>query len=66
MPANAYGIDVLDHYIKLIYKIAIRNYKDCGADFVLKKLERSYNKLSERGKQIIEPQRGAARLLLKK
>ena len=39
---------------------------DDGADFVLKKLERSYNKLSERGRQIIKPQHDAARLLLKK
>lgn len=39
---------------------------DDGADFVLKKLERSYNKLSERGKQIIKPQYEAAKVLLLK
>lgn len=39
---------------------------DEGADFVYQKLERSYNKLSEKGKQIIEPQHEAAKLLLLK
>lgn len=39
---------------------------DDGRDFVFKKLERSYNKLSERGKQIIKPQYEAAKLLLKR
>ena len=37
---------------------------DDGADFVLKKLERSFNKLSEKGKQIILPQYEAAKILL--
>lgn len=39
---------------------------DDGADFVLKKLVRSYKKLSEKGKQIIKPQHEAAKLLLLK
>ena len=39
---------------------------DDGADFVLQKLERSYNKLSERGKEIIKPRLDAAKLLLSK
>ena len=37
---------------------------DEGADFVLNKLERSFNKLSEKGKQIILPQYEAAKILL--
>lgn len=37
---------------------------DEGADFVLKKLERSYNKLSEKGKKIITPQYEASKILL--
>ena len=37
---------------------------DEGADFVLKKLERSYNKLSENGKKIITPQYEASKILL--
>ena len=37
---------------------------DDGADFVLNKLERSFNKLSEKGKQIILPQYEAAKILL--
>lgn len=37
---------------------------DKGAEFVLNKLERSYNKLSEQGKKIILPQYEAAKLLL--
>lgn len=39
---------------------------DEGADFVLNKLERSYNKLSEAGKELIENERKAAKILLKK
>lgn len=39
---------------------------DDGADFVLKKLMRSYNKLSNKGKQIITPQYEAAKILLLK
>lgn len=37
---------------------------DEGADFVLQKLERSYNKLSENGKKIITPQYEASKILL--
>lgn len=37
---------------------------DEGADFVYKKLERSYNKLSEKGKEIIKPYYEASKLLL--
>lgn len=39
---------------------------DDGADFVLKKLIRSYNKLSDKGKEIITPQYEAAKILLLK
>ena len=39
---------------------------DEGAEFVYQKLERSYNKLSEKGKQIIEPYYSAAKILLLK
>ena len=39
---------------------------DEGVDFVYKKLERSYNKLSEKGKKIIKPQYEAAKILLLK
>lgn len=39
---------------------------DEGAEFVLNKLERSYNKLSEAGKGLIENERKAAKILLKK
>lgn len=39
---------------------------DEGTDFVYKKLERSYNKLSDKGKKIIEPQYKAAKVLLLK
>ena len=39
---------------------------DEGANFVLEKLMRSYNKLSNKGKQIIEPQYEAAKILLLK
>lgn len=35
-----------------------------GADFVYKKLERSYNKLSEKGKEIIVPQYEASKVIL--
>ncbi len=35
-----------------------------GADFVFHKLERSYHKLSEQGKKIIEPHYEAAKILL--
>ena len=37
---------------------------DEGAEFVLHKLDRSYNKLSPRGKEIILPQYEAAKVLL--
>lgn len=37
---------------------------DEGADFVYKKLERSYNKLSEKGKEIIKPYYEASKLFL--
>ena len=39
---------------------------DEGRDFVYNKLNRSYNKLSKRGKKIIKPQYEAAKLLLSK
>lgn len=39
---------------------------DEGAEFVLNKLERSYNKLSEAGKGLIENERKAAKILLKR
>ena len=37
---------------------------DEGAQFVIKKLDRSYNKLSNKGKELIESQYKAAKLLL--
>ena len=39
---------------------------DAGSDFVYSKLERSYNKLSEKGKRLIQPYYEAAKMLLKK
>lgn len=39
---------------------------DDGAEFVYNKLERSYNKLSEKGKEIITPHYEASKVLLKK
>ena len=39
---------------------------DEGANFVYNKLERSYNKLSPQGKEIVEREHQAAKLLLKK
>ena len=39
---------------------------DAGSDFVYSKLERSYNKLSKKGKQLIHTYYEAAKLLLKK
>lgn len=39
---------------------------DEGAEFVYKKLERSYNKLSEKGKEIIRPQYEASKILFLK
>lgn len=38
---------------------------DEGAEFVMKKLNRSYNKLSSKGKALVEQQYEAAKLLLK-
>ena len=39
---------------------------DEGAEFVYNKLERSYNKLSKKGKEIIKPKYEAAKELLSK
>lgn len=39
---------------------------DEGREFVFKKLERSYNKLSEKGKEIIKPYYEASKILLSK
>ena len=39
---------------------------DEGSKFILEKLERSYNKLSEKGKEIIKPQYEATKVLLNK
>jgi len=38
---------------------------DEGAEFVMKKLNRSYNKLSSKGKELVQKQYEAAKLLLK-
>lgn len=38
---------------------------DEGSDFVMKKLNRSYNKLSSKGKELVQKQYEAAKLLLK-
>lgn len=32
MQSNAYGIGAFDHHIELVYKIAIKNYEEYGAD----------------------------------
>lgn len=39
---------------------------DEGAEFVYNKLQRSYNKLSEKGKEIILPHYQASQLILKR
>jgi len=39
---------------------------DDGTEFVYKKLERNYNKLSEKGKDIINPHYAASKILLLK
>ena len=39
---------------------------DDGAEFVANKLERSYIKLSDKGKELIKPHYDAAKVLLKK
>lgn len=59
--AHFYSIPSLLRMVYVEKKMSI----DEGVAFVLKKLERSYNKLSEKGKKIIKPQYEAAKLLLK-
>lgn len=60
--AHFYSIPSL---LRMVYVEKQMSIED-GADFVYKKLERSYNKLSEKGKEIILPQYEAAKTLLLK
>lgn len=59
--AHFYSVPSL---LKMVYvekKMSI----DEGAEFVLNKLQRSYNKLSSKGKKLVEAQYEAAKILLK-
>lgn len=60
--AHFYNIPSLLEMVYVEKKLPI----DEGADFVLNKLKRSYNKLSSKGKEIIKPHYQAALLLLDK
>ena len=60
--AHFYSIPSLLRMVYVEKEMAI----DDGAEFVYNKLERSYNKLSNRGKEIITPHYEAAKILLKK
>ena len=60
--AHFYSVPSLLHMVYVEKNMSI----DEGAEFVYQKLERSYNKLSEKGKQIIEPYYSAAKILLLK
>lgn len=62
--------DAMTHFYNIpsLLSMVYREKKmdiDEGAIFVYEKLQRSYNKLSEQGKKIIEPQYKAAQLVLK-
>lgn len=59
--AHFYSVPSL---LKMVY-VNKRMEIDEGADFVLHKLERSYNKLSLKGKKLVDKQYKAACLLLK-
>lgn len=58
--AHFYSVPSLLHMVYVEKNMSI----DEGADFVYQKLERSYNKLSEKGKQIVLPQYEASKILL--
>ena len=60
--AHFYSVPSLLRMVYVEKQMAI----DEGAEFVLNKLERSYNKLSEAGKELIEDERKSAKILLKK
>ena len=55
----------LPSLLRMVY-VEKRMSIDDGAEFVYNKLERSYNKLSNRGKEIITPHYESAKILLKK
>lgn len=60
--AHFYSVPSLLRMVYVEKKLSI----DEGSDFVLHKLKRSYNKLSNQGKSIILPQYQAAKILLRK
>lgn len=60
--AHFYSVPSL---LRMVY-VEKRMSIDEGSEFVSAKLERSYNKLSEKGKEIIKPHYDAAKILLKK
>lgn len=35
LPSNTYGIGAWEHYIKLVYKIAIKNCDEYGANYYI-------------------------------
>lgn len=60
--AHFYGVASLFRMVYVEKNMSV----DEGIEFVQKKLERSYNKLSEKGKEIIKPEYEAAKILLMK
>ncbi len=60
--AHFYNIPSL---LKMVY-VEKKMDIDEGANFVLNKFERSYNKLSNKGKHIIYPEYEAAQKILKR
>ncbi len=60
--AHFYSVPSLLRMVYVEKKMSI----DDGADFVYNKLQRSYNKLSDKGKEIILPNYEAAKILLLK
>ena len=60
--AHFYSVPSLLRMVYVEKKMSI----DDGAEFVYEKLERSYNKLSDKGKEIILPQYKASKILLLK
>lgn len=58
--AHFYSVPSLLSMVYAEKKLSI----DDGAQFVLNKLERSYNKLSEKGKSLVSSQYEAAKILL--
>lgn len=60
--AHFYSIPSLLSMVYVEKKLSI----DEGATFVLNKLNRSYNKLSDQGKELVKERYEAAKLLLEK